>query len=230
MAKIKGIRVISFDADGTLWDFEKVMRHSLTKVYSELVKAKPSVTKELTIDKMIAIRDQVAQDPKNKNKKLEEIRLEAFRSTLKAINYENEDFARFLNQIYLKHRFEEIELYPDVISTLDLIQKKYVIGLLSNGNSYPKKCGLDNRFSFVVLAQDYGIKKPDPRLFEVALKEAKCSKDEFLHVGDSIESDIVGAQRVGVKSVFLNRTNQDSSKFSIDFEISSLLELPELLD
>lgn len=230
MTKISGIRVISLDADGTLWDFEKVMRHSLTKVYEELVNIKPETSKLLTIDKMIAIRERVARHPENKNKKLEEIRLEAFRRTLKEINYENEAFAKFLNQTYLKHRFEDIELYPDVLPTLDILQKNYLLGLLSNGNSYPEKCGLENRFRFVVFAHDHGIKKPDPRLFKIALKQANCSKDEFLHIGDSIESDIIGAQRAGVKAVFLNRKNEDTANFPVDYEVSSLLELPELLE
>jgi hypothetical protein len=59
-----------------------------------------------------------------------------------------------LNKVYLKHRFEDIELYDDVLPTLDILSRHFKIGLLSNGNSYPDRCGLEGRFAFVILSQD----------------------------------------------------------------------------
>jgi phosphoglycolate phosphatase-like HAD superfamily hydrolase len=60
--EISGISAISFDGDGTLWDFDKVMRHSLGKVMEELERLDPASAELLTIDKMIATRDRVAAD------------------------------------------------------------------------------------------------------------------------------------------------------------------------
>ena len=53
MNKIIGIKAISFDADGTLWDFEKVMRHSLFHVLVELKKLDPETVDILNVDKMV---------------------------------------------------------------------------------------------------------------------------------------------------------------------------------
>jgi FMN phosphatase YigB (HAD superfamily) len=39
--------------------------------------------------------------------------------------------------MYLKHRFGDIELYPDVIPVLNSLHGKFCLGLLSNGNGYP---------------------------------------------------------------------------------------------
>lgn len=224
------IKAISFDGDGTLWDFEKVMRHSLHHVLLELEQLDPQASVLLNVDKMIQIRDQVASELKGIITNLESIRLEAFRRTLMDIGKPNDKLAEHLNEVYLKHRFEDIELFDDVLPVLKTLQPRYALGLLSNGNSYPERTGLPEIFRFVVFSQDFGIEKPDPRIFRIAMEKAGCTNDQLLHVGDSLTSDIKGAQGVGVKSVWLNRTGMArQSGIEPDFEIKSLLELMNIV-
>ena len=118
MNKITGIGAISFDADGTLWDFEKVMRHSLHHVLKELKKIDRNAAEMLDIERMIKIRNRVADELKGRVTNLEEIRFEAFRKTLEDIGSPNDALASHLNQIYLEHRFEDIELFNDVLPAL----------------------------------------------------------------------------------------------------------------
>ncbi len=203
--KFTGIRAVSFDGDGTLWDFEKVMRHSLRQVLNELERINPRAASLLDIDKMIKVRERAAEELKGKTANLEEIRLQAFRETLKDIDKPNDILASHLNEVYLHHRFEDIELFEDVLPTLNALRSKYSLGLLSNGNSYPERCDLNGIFQFVVFSQNYGAAKPDSRLFEIALEKANCSKQELLHVGDSLENDVTGAINAGIRCVWLNR-------------------------
>ena len=231
MGNPEEIEVVSFDADGTLWDLQKVMRHSLRFGLDELIEARPSAKDELTIEQMIEIREQVAASLKGTVVRLEDVRLSAFRETVSRVGPEDEELSRRLNETYLRHRFGDIELFEDVLETLALLERKYVLGLLSNGNSYPEKCGLDGRFKFVVFAQDYGVEKPDPELFAIAVQEAGCEPQSFLHVGDSLSDDIAGARTAGVRSVWLNRNRvSNDTGLRPDFQIKSLLELPELLE
>jgi len=230
MNEIFGIKAISFDADGTLWDFEKVMRHSLHHVLRELEKLDSDAADTLDVEKMIEIRNRVADKLKGKVTNLEDIRLEAFRQTLRDVGRPNDALASHLNQVYLKHRFEDVKLFDDVLPALRTLRGKYTLGILSNGNSYPERCGLDGMFQFVVFSQDYGVEKPNPRLFQIAVEKAGCSKQEFLHVGDSLQDDVMGAINVGIKCVWLNRKRvRNNLDFKIDHEISSLLELREIL-
>jgi len=208
------IRGISFDGDGTLWDFNQVMRHSLRYALAELRTVAPGPTETLTIDAMIAIRNSVARERQGQATNLEAVRLVAFERTLQHVGVADEGLAAHLNAVYLKHRFEDTRPFDDVLPTLDALRGHYRLGLLSNGNSCPEVCGLPDRFDFVVFAQDYGIEKPDPRLFEIALEHAGCSPQELLHVGDSLTNDVDGAKRAGVLAV------------RPDFAITSLTELP----
>ena len=154
------ISTISFDADGTLWDFEGVMRHALGCALAELRRLVPSAPDSLSIETLIAIRDQVAEEQKDKGLAHEAIRLEAFKRTLQFIKSPDDDLAVHLNTLYLKHRFEDILLFDDVLPTLEALQGNYAMGLLSNGNTYPERCGLGDYFQFVVFAHDYGIQNP----------------------------------------------------------------------
>ena len=67
----------------------------------------------------------------------------AFKQILEEIGISNEDLAHLFNKIYLKHRFEDIELFDDVLPTLNKLLEKCKLILISNGNSYPEKCELD---------------------------------------------------------------------------------------
>ena len=74
------------------------------------------------------------------------------------------------------------------------------------------------------------VEKPDPRLFQITLEKAGYSKKQLLHVGDSLQDDIMGATNAGIKCVWLNRKwIENTFNLEIDYEISSLLELPEIL-
>ena len=215
----------------TLWDFEKVMRHSLSLALAELRRRVPGQSSsDLTIDKMIEIRNSVAAELKGKIVNLEEIRFHAFKRTVEFVGDADDALAGDLNTLYLKHRFEDIELYPDVIPTMDFLRRDFSIGLLSNGNGYPERCGLPGRFSFVVFSQDVGVEKPDAGMFFAACKLAGCAPCELMHIGDSLESDVAGVNRIGAVSVWLNRdAKQNDSGIVPDYEIRSLTELADIV-
>lgn len=162
---------------------------------------------------------------------LEAIRLEAFRRTIAAVGSDNRELAAHLNSVYLEHRFAEIELYPDVLPMLDAIAGRHVLGLVSNGNGYLERCGFRGRFRFVILAQNVGVEKPDPAIFQEACREARCSPEQLMHIGDSLATDVEGARRAGAVSVWLNRDRKPNhTDIRPDYEIYSLSGLENFLD
>ena len=225
------ISAISFDGDMTLWDFQKVMRHALKKALAELRRLVPNQpARDLSIEEMIAIRGEVEEAEQGRTWNHEEIRRLAFERTLETIGCPDRDLAAHLNAVYLKHRFEDIELYPDVIPALDRLAPHFKLGLLSNGNSYPDRCGLEGRFAFVVFSQDVRVRKPDRRIFEITARKAGCPLDELLHVGDSLRNDVMGANEAGARSVWLNRDGlANDAGITADYEIGTLAELPGIV-
>ena len=203
------------------------MRHSLKQTLAELQRHIPTPrVLKLTIDEMITIREQLAEEVKGEIWSLLEIRRRAFERTLEYVGHPDKDLAAHLDAIYRKHRFEDIELYPDVNPTFDALAPHFKLGLLSNGNTYPERCGLEGRFAFVVFSQDVQVEKPDPRIFQITAERAGCELSQILHVGDSLENDVAGAKNVGAPSVWLNREGiPNNTTVQPDYEVASLTEI-----
>jgi HAD superfamily hydrolase (TIGR01509 family) len=179
---------------------------------------------------MIEMWNAVAAELKGQSVTLEDIRLHAFKRTVACVGCADDTLAADLHALYLKHRFEDIALYPDVLPCLDALHSDFAIGLLSNGNGYPERCGLPDRFSFVVFSQDIGVEKPDAGIFLAACQQAGCAPCELMHIGDSLEADVAGANGVGAVSVWLNRgATPNDSGIVPDYEIRSLTELADIV-
>jgi putative hydrolase of the HAD superfamily len=230
LTRLVGINAISFDVDGTLWDFQGVMRHSLHQALLELRMADPLVAALINVDKMIAIRDRVHEELRGKVWDLAEVRRESFRRVLRDVGRSDDELGSRLARVYFEHRDAARALFDDVSPALETLAPGYTLGVLSNGNSYPAHFGLDGLMSFTVLSQDYGgIEKPDPRIFRLVLEKSGCRPHELLHVGDSLETDVAGAIAVGARSVWLNRGGRErDADVEPDWEIRSLLELMDL--
>ena len=225
------ITTISYDVDQTLIDTDRVIMRSMESVRDELVKRVPGErTRSLTVEEMWSIRDREEKDYVGKVRDFDEIRRRSFHKMLDHVGYTGPDLSTRLNEVYLEHRYNDIVPYEDVVPMLDALAPRFKLGLLSNGNNYPEYFGLAEHFDFAVYAQDIGIEKPDPRTYQIAVERAGCSLDQLLHVGDSLETDVEGAQAVGVRAVWLNRDEvPNDTGIEPDHEIYSLTELTAVL-
>ena len=223
------ITTISFDVDGTLWDFEGLSRRALQGTLCELAKVDPEAGGRLDVERLVALRNEVHTRLLGGVTNLDAVREQSMREALREAGRPDDELASYMAQVYFQRRNELRALFPDARPALERLAPDYRLGLLSNGNSRADALGIDDLVSFEVFSQDHGgIEKPDPRIFEIALREAGCEPHELLHVGDSPESDVVGALGVGAQAVLLSRSG--SSPAAVDVtEIRSLAELPSLL-
>ncbi|HEV2167091.1 MAG TPA: HAD-IA family hydrolase [Thermoplasmata archaeon] len=100
--------------------------------------------------------------------------------------------------------------YPETVEVLDELRRLgYELHVVSNNTEdlvrVLRNLGWGSRFSSVSFSQEVGAEKPDPRLFRLALRRAAANPPEVVHVGDSWESDVEGAEGVGIRPVWLNR-------------------------
>ena len=225
------IAAISFDADGTLWDFSSVMQEALSRTLLELRALVPGpLTEALTVADLQQTRDEVARTLQGDKVFLEDIRLKAFEQTLSDLGHNDPALASHLTTFYLEHRFTAITRYPDALPTLSLLKDTYRLGLVTNGNTYPERCGLSGLFTFTVFAQDYHVQKPQPEFYKQVLSSAHTHPHEIIHVGDSLLNDVSGAQSVGIRAIWVNRHRVRNETSIYPFaEITELSELPDVL-
>ena len=206
MVDLRNIRTITFDMDDTLWDFQSAMENALGVTLERLRGILPGdPTARLTVQRMMDIRDGVALEMGEGTVRQEEIRYAAMVKTLELLGSADRGIADELFSIYMEARLAGAKPFDDVPDVLAALKNRYRLGIISNGNNTPQAVGLDDVFAFTVFAHDCGFPKPDPRIFEYALAKFGDAPRVVAHVGDSLESDVQGANRHGMLSVWLNR-------------------------
>jgi len=101
-------------------------------------------------------------------------------------------------------------VFPEVIEVLAALRARGLrVGVLSNAPSnlpsFLERLGLTPHLDFTVVSALEGVKKPDRRIFEVALMRAGVAPEETLHVGDMYLEDIVGGRAAGMNTLLMER-------------------------
>lgn len=115
------------------------------------------------------------------------------------------------------------------------LAEKYPLTVVTNGFvevQYEKfeKSGLRDCFAHIVLSEEVGCQKPNPRIYEEALRMNGVSAEEAVMIGDSWNSDIQGAINAGIDQIWI-RKSQDPlpNGQSATYIVKSLAEVMEIL-
>jgi len=98
--------------------------------------------------------------------------------------------------------------FPDTVEALRKLKARYQLAVLSNvdddlfASTAPK---LGVTFDHIVTAQQAGCYKPCMRMFKLAEDRIGVSREQWLHVGQSIYHDVIPAQSLGIATVWVNR-------------------------
>ena len=101
------------------------------------------------------------------------------------------------------------ELYPDVIEVLEALRPRFDLAVVSNFDGRLRmileQLGVSQFFSHVFLSSELGADKPDPLIYQRALKLSRFAPNETLHVGDDPVRDWRGAEAAGLSVFRLDR-------------------------
>ncbi len=138
----------------------------------------------------------------------------------------------------LKRYLEKMEPYSDALKTVSELSKKYKLGIIANQpvgtrqriNSF----GLAEYFSVIVLSEQVKLRKPDTRIFQLALKMAKCSPEDSTMIGDRLDIDmgpskLLGFRTIRVKQGVMVNLNPINDFEIPDYKVNSLKELLAIL-
>lgn len=125
-------------------------------------------------------------------------------------------------------------LYSDTVPTLQrLHQEGYKLAIVSNWDTpldpLTERLGIAKYFDVITASHDTRVRsaKPDPHIFNYTLNAVGVTPEETVHVGDTYEADIIGAQRVGIRPILIDREGSQQGRWKET--IRSLNELPNLL-
>ena len=125
-------------------------------------------------------------------------------------------------------------LYPDTRPALEALHVRGVrLGVISNFDSrlfgLLDGLGIARFFDPTVISTRAGAAKPDTAIFSHALAHHGLAPEHAVHVGDSYEMDVLGAQAAGLQPVLIDR-RAEPSRPGTCLSVSDLVHLPALLD
>ena len=101
------------------------------------------------------------------------------------------------------------KIYECVPEILDNLQKKYKLGIIANQGLGAEErmtgYGIRGYFDVIASSAEEGVSKPDPKIFERALKKAGCVPEEACMIGDRLDNDIEPALRMGFSTIWVKQ-------------------------
>lgn len=221
---------VFFDLDHTLWDFDK--NSALT---FDIIFKKNNVV--LDLDRFSEIYRPINlkywklyREEKVSKSNLRYGRLKESFDALEIIVEDN-----VINQLsidYIDYLTAYNHVFDGTIEILDYLKSKYKLHIITNGfkevqQSKLEKSNIAHYFDTVTSSEAVGVKKPNPKVFNHALKMANITKEYGIMIGDNYEADILGALNIGMDAICYNYHNVDLEN-EIK-EVKHLLDLKKYL-
>ena len=148
-----------------------------------------------------------------------------------------DQLSAFLAELFRGISRRRLELYPGVRETLDDLRASRRLAVLSDAQrawALPelRTVGIDGYFEHCVISGDHGFRKPDQRLFEMALSRMGLASRETIYVGNDMYRDVFGPKRLGINTVFFssNQGRKHMDGVEPDYVIHNFHELRQAVD
>ena len=216
-------KAVLFDLDDTLWPIAPGILEAEQILFAWLREHAPRVAQQFTIETLRQARlELLARRPEF------QLDLGALRRAglIAAFEQAGEDAGKV--ELAMTEFFaarNAVIPYDDVLPGLLRLRGRVRIGSVTNGNADLQTIGLARHFDASVAAPGFGVAKPDPRIFLEACRLLGVAPQEAVYVGDDLLLDVQGAQRAGLRAVWMNRVgkiNDVPDQVQPDVEVSSL--------
>lgn len=142
---------------------------------------------------------------------------------------------RLVDQFSILRRQHQ-KLVSGAEKILEKLSRHYQLGLLTNGapdlqreKIAASRC--EKFFSAITISGEYGVGKPNPKIFDHLLSQLNVKAEEAMMIGNSLEKDVAGARSAGVVSVWIKLPGAIESPIVVpDFTITELKQLPKVIE
>jgi len=227
-------RFVFIDLDDTLWDFHTNARISLELMFNDR-----------GLDRYFTDFDEFFRIYAKRNIELWEaygkgeitqdfLKAERFRYPLAKMGVDDADLAEEIGHQYLDILPTQKVLMPGAPEILDYLVENYPLTLISNGFKETQhrkinSAGIGHYFTHIVLSEEAGALKPDPKIFEYAMQLNNARPEECIMIGDSYAADIQGAINAGIDQVYYPQEGKTNPHQLATYTIDQLSDLRKFL-
>ncbi len=235
---MKRYRHLFFDLDNTLYDFSSNAYLAMKEAFIQIGLYEKLPSFDIFFNFYTTVNDELWSLYREKEISKDLLRVERFKRSLNNFNITPEISYVEIDDLYLKYMSTQTNLFPETIEILQELKKRaYILHIITNGFKEVQKeklvnTGLNKFMTNVFISEEIKSPKPSREIFEWSIKSSNAKKKESLMIGDSWDSDIVGAKKFGIDQVYFNpeRAEIDYKGFGeATFTIYKLSELLEIL-
>ncbi len=227
---MKHVRALSIDLDDTLWPIWPAIERAESALDIFLRENCPNTAKKFPLEKMRELRVNIVElHPGIEHDFTQQRKLSLLHALRESGDAEHHAEAAF--EVFYAAR-NAIEFYPDAMAALKRLTSRYPVAALTNGNADLHRIGIADHFVHFVTARNEGHAKPDAPIFHTTCERLGVQAFEVLHIGDDPLLDVVGAQRAGLLSCWINRRNETWPEMyaAPDLQFTSLTDLADHLE
>jgi 2-haloacid dehalogenase len=196
---------IFFDADDTLFDYPRAENAALRACLCEF---RIDIEPEIFLNAYRRHNHDMWQAFERGETDQATLRVERFRRLAAELKIPDLPLAR-ISSFYLEALASQPQLLPGALATVRTLAKKFPLALVTNGIAAVQKkrfaaSPIASYFQSIVISEEVGIAKPDPRIFAPALEKLGIVAADVLYVGDSVTSDMAAARNAGMDFCWLN--------------------------
>ncbi|WP_420385148.1 YjjG family noncanonical pyrimidine nucleotidase [Roseivirga sp.] len=225
---------IFFDLDHTLWDYDTNASEALFELYDHYQFAQLNAfSKEELVATFFEVNHHLWDLYNQHRIGRGDIRKRRFPQIFQKLRVSEEHLPENLEKEYIALAPTKPAVFPHAFEVLDYLAGKYQLHLITNGfndiqQSKLKHSKLEPYFGYVITSESSKARKPNPRIFEVALELTGADVFHCMMIGDNLDADIAGAKRVEMDHVWFN-PNKIATNVAVQHEISNLLQLKSIL-
>jgi FMN hydrolase / 5-amino-6-(5-phospho-D-ribitylamino)uracil phosphatase len=208
MLNVSKIKAITLDLDDTLWPVWPTIARAELVLQDWLAIHAPQ-TAQLCADPDVKkrIRVEVNQRHTDKAHDLSFLRRESIRESLHRAG-EALHLADAAFEVFFAER-QNVTLYEGVEAALERLAARYPLVGLSNGNADVFRTAAGPYFKSSISAREFGVAKPDVRIFHAAAAQVNVPSEFVLHLGDDAHTDVLGAINADMQTAWINTQDHE---------------------
>ena len=227
MTTERPLRAVLFDLDDTLFDHRATSRAALGELRGRFAALQRLSLDELEV-RHVAVLEELHRGVMAGGVSVDDAREERFRRLLgeaagNAGVVHASDAAAFYRDAYVRAR----RPVPGALALLETLRPRVRLGIVSNNvlseqEHKLEQFGMRGLIDVLVVSAEEGVSKPEAAIFRVALERLGTAAAETVMVGDNWGSDVLGAAKVGMRAVWLNRRGEACPNRAMATEIRAL--------